>query len=429
MPPSHSSSSVSHTHERPEELSARARLWLHTRDPRALWPALDPNLLQPSADAIGRAVSSILRDQATNLGSPRGDDAYAIGIAALLSGTGPLLGHYVENGMLDVSDPLATILSRHLAQSRLRIERIAREVTPALSALFVAGLVPLVIKGFHTAHAYFVEPGLRPISDVDVVVRPSEIGRAESALRDAGFVPSHFTAKPYKRNWDPPGENERLWSLELFHARDRWRLDLHDGPSFGELPHLGLRLDAGLHSSNSWQVDGVPTRTPAQPFLTAILAAHLSTELHIRCLLRVVELVFVIRRDSDLGLLDWHGLEALLDESGGTRFVYPALSLAEQVAPGTVDPAFLSRARRASTPLARAVTARITPTYPILDDRPILAERLMWTTTPKHALKSVVDWINPIPDGSWREMVSLYHSRAVRLLAGRASWMAGGKRR
>jgi hypothetical protein len=416
------------TDDQPADLSARARAWWFRRDPRALWPALDPTLLQPSADAIGRAVASVLRGDRSTLGSPRGDDAYAIGIAALLTGTGPLLSYWVEQGSLDVSDAVARVLAKHLVHNRARIARIAREVRPALASFLVAGVMPTIIKGFHTSHVYFPEPGLRPISDVDVVVATDRVPQAEAALRAARFTASDVICKPYKRDWYPPGENGRIWSLELFDARDRWKLELHDGCNFGELPSFGLRLETERWSSRRWDVDGIPVQTPAQPLVTVILATHLAAELHSRCLLRVVELAFVIRRDRELGLLDWNELEALLTETGAHRFVYPAFALVERLVPGTIDQGVLGRARRASTTVARFVTDRLTPTFPILDDRPILAERLMWMQTREHAVRSIANWVNPEPGRPWRETLRLYHSRAVRALLGRASWTAGRRR-
>jgi putative nucleotidyltransferase-like protein len=406
-----------------DDLSARARAWLFARDPRTLWPALDRSLLQPSADAIGRAVASLVRGESTTLGAAGGQDAYAIGIAALLTGTGPLLGRWVEQRSLDVSGALADVLARHLAHGRMRVERIAREVAPALSCLVRAGVTPTVIKGFHAAHCYFPEPGLRPISDVDVVVTPADIPQAEVALRAAGFTPSPLIPWPYKRDWYPPDDDGRLWSFELFDARDRWKLEVHDGANFGELPSFGLRLDTRLRSGTPWHASGVPIRAPAQPLLTAILATHLSAELHTRCLLRVVELLFVIRRDRELALLDWDAFDALLDESRARRFVYPALSLVEKLLPGTIDSGFLSHARHASTRLARVVTDRLTPTFPILDDRPILAERLMWIASGRDAVQSIANWVNPVRGAPWRQTLNLYHSRLARLVSGRASWI------
>jgi hypothetical protein len=407
----------------PEELAARARAWWLTRDPRTLWPRVDPRMLQASGDAIGRTVSSLLAGRSTSLGSAAGVDAEVIGVAALLTGTGPLLGQWVERGSLDVSERLSSVLSRHLSHGRMRVKRISHGVAPALGALAKAAVVPMVIKGFHTAHRYFAEPGLRPISDVDLIIAPTEIRQAEAALQRVGFKASHIVNTPYKRDWYPPDDDRRLWSFQVFHARDRWKLELHDGANFGELPSVGLRLDVGPRASTRWCAGEIPVRAPAQPLTVALLAAHLSAELHQRCLLRVAELVLVVRRDQELRLFDWDAFEALLDESGADRFMYPALALVEQLAPGTVAPRILGRLRRASTRLARAVVQRLTPTSPILEDKPILGERLMWATNPRQATQLIASWVNPAPSGAWRDTLTVYHSRAVRLLAGRASWI------
>jgi hypothetical protein len=404
-----------------DDLSARARAWWLTRDPRVLWPDLDPSRLQPAADAIGHAVATRLSGDSTTLGEAGGSDAYAIGIAALLTGTGPLLGRWVEDGCLEVSDALASVLARHLNHGRMRAERIAREIAPALNALAMAGVTPTVIKGFHTAYHYFPEPGVRPISDVDVVVAPKEIRQAEEVLRAVGFTPSAFIVKPYKRDWYPPDDDGALWSFEVFDARDRWKLELHDGPNFGYLASFGFRLAGGIDSSRPWSVQGVPVLTPAQPLLTAVLAAHLSAELYTRRLLRLVELVYVIRRDREAGLLQWNAFEALLHDCDATRFVYPALSLVERLVPGTIDTGVLARGRRASTRLTRLVSDRFTATSRVLEDRFVLADALMWAASGPQVVRSVANWMNPLPGRPWREVVGLYHSRVRRLLSGRVA--------
>ena len=379
-------------------------------------------MLQPAADAIGDAVAARLRGESATLGAADGRDATAMGVAAHLSGTGPLLGYWVEEGMLDVSDPLATVLARHIAHARLRAKRITHGVTPALARLVAGGVTPVVIKGFHTSRTYFAEPALRPMADVDVIVATDEIPRAEEILSAAGFTPSPIIERPYKRDWYPPDDDGRLWSFEVFHERDRWKLELHDGVSFGYLARFGLRLDGGVQSGTTWHVGDVPVRVPTQPLLTAMLATHHSVELHASRLLRLVELTFVIRRDRELGTFAWDSFEALLDTSGTRRFVYPALSLVERLAPGTIDAGVLSRTRGASTRLTRLVAERITPTCPILEERRDVAERFMWTANGREVVQRIAHWLNPVPGAPWRDIRDLYHGRVRRLLSGRVSW-------
>jgi hypothetical protein len=403
------------------ERAARVRAWRRTRDPRALWPHLDPRLLEPAARSIGHVVAARLGDRAATLGAADGRDAYAIGIAALLTGTGPLLGRWVEDGSLDVSDALAAILALHLAHGRARVDRITRGLSAPLGRLVMAGVTPVVIKGYHTAHVYFPEPGLRPMSDVDLVVTPHEVPAVEEALRAAGFTPSGLVGQPYKRNWAPPDDDDRVWSFELFDARDRWQIEVHDGPNFGYLLDSGFRIDGGFQPTARWQIDGLPVQVAAQPLLTTLLAAHLSGEPHSRRLIRLVELVLVIRRDRPLGLLVWEALEDLLQRSDALRFVYPALALTEQLAPGTVDASLLARGRRASTRLTRLVTDRFTPAFPVLEDRLVLAARLMWVANPRDLARFTARWLNPYPGRPWRDAVEFSYSRVRRMLSGAGS--------
>jgi hypothetical protein len=410
--------------EPPDVLAERSRAWHATGDPRALWPGLDPRALQPAADAIGRAAAAILRGERGSLGASDGRDARALGIAALVSGMGPMLGHWIERGVLDASDPVAAVLARHLAHGRRRMERIARDVVPGLRALVDAGITPAIIKGFHTAHVYFPEPGLRPIADVDVVVTPDEFDRAAGPLGTAGFTGASGEMPLRKREWFPPDDDGRLRSLELWHARGRWSLELHDGYHFHEMPRYRVRPELVAGFGGSWAVGGVPVRVAAQPLLIVTLATHLSGELYSSRLLRLVELVLLVRRDRELGVLDWGGVADLLDRSGATRFAHPAFALVERLAPGTIDGAVLARTRRAASLLARRVSDRVTPTAPILEERVSIAQRMMWASGPADTMLRAIQMVAPIPHPGvgWGSTVRAYHRRVRRLLAGRVSW-------
>src|SRR4051812_27786520 len=181
-----------------DELRRRQYAWRSTQRPDALWPGLDGDVIQSAANAIGDAVVSVLRGERARLyfADDDGDTergARAVGVAALITGVGPLLGAWIERGELDAEQPIARVLARHLAHGRAREARIRAAVMPVLARMEQSGLQPGVIKGFHTAQVYFPEPGARPCSDVDVVVPPTAIPEAERMLRDAGFAPEGRT--------------------------------------------------------------------------------------------------------------------------------------------------------------------------------------------------------------------------------------------
>jgi hypothetical protein len=389
-----------------------------------LWPGLDVGLLPAAALAIERVVTHVLDDRVTSLGAADGSDAYAIGIAALISGTGPLLAYWLEEGKIDASVPLARILSKHLLHGRGRVRRIEREIAPALESLSLAGAEPGILKGFHTCHVYFPEPGLRPLADVDVYVEPDKLTRAGAALESAGFGPGSWSAD-FKTNWYPGGTIPPIRSLEFWHVRSPWRIELHSALAFGTLIRHGIHLENAMPVNDPWLWNGIPLLVSPQPLRFVSLAAHLSSELPASRLIRLIELIFVIRRDIASGEMSWESVTDLLERTGATRYAYPALTLAEQLVPGTVDSRLLALTRRRSTRIARAVVADLTPATPILHERVSLAERLMWEPGMVAIARRFLEMLKPGHGESMKQSLTIYFSRFRRLLAGRVSWRIG----
>ena len=404
-----------------DELRRREDTWHSTHRAEALWPGLDGTVIQAAADAIGAAVAGVLRGEPTRLAfAATGPDperrARAIGVAALLTGVGPLLGAWIERGELDAEPLLARLLARHLAHARAREMRIRTGVMPVLARMQGAGLEPGVIKGFHTAHAYFPEPGARPSSDVDVVVPPAAIAEAERLLGEAGYVAlRRVGTTSYKREWLPPGESSDVWSYELWHARSRWKLDLHDGLHFTEVLQY-VHTSQEPRFAQILTLDGVTLRVADPNELIAMLAAHASTELYQQRLLRLVELVLVVRRATALGTLEWRAVESSLAERGWLRFAYPMLALTERLAPHTVDAALLARSAAATTARAREVASTLSPTAPILGKSFSLRERLIWASGVRATMRWLWRMIAPLEGASRSGQLRTYRHRAMRLL-------------
>lgn len=402
----------------PQDLDARQRAWRATRDPAAIWPGLNLDALQHAADGIGSATAHVINGRVGMLPLAAGVDARVFGIAGLVTGMGPLLGWWLERGMLECDETVGDVFREHLAHARLRQKRITSGVSPALRALQLAGITPAIIKGFHTGRRYFPDPATRPLADVDIVVEPTEIPRAERALERAGFTPSARIEKPYKRNWYPPDHDGRVWSLELWHERSPWAIELHGGVSFEALFRNGARLDTRNGFGGIAHLAGIGARVATHPLLAALLAVHLSTELHSGRLLRAIELVFVARRDTAAGLLDWDAVAELLERSNAVRYAYPALALVEQIAPGTVWPTMLDRASRASTAAAKRVVLGLTPTSDIVERGVSMSQRLMWATTPLQVARRLAALVAPQPDADLRLVLAAYAGRARRFVSG-----------
>ena len=404
-----------------ETLRRREDAWHSTHRADALWPGLDAAMIQSAADAIGTTVAGVLRSESAPLTfATTGPDAErrarAVGVAALLTGVGPLLGAWIASGELETEMPIARVLARHLAHARAREVRIRAAVMPVLARMERAGLEPGVIKGFHTAHAYFPEPGARPFNDVDVVVPPAAIAQAERLLGEAGFVgEQRVGTSTYKREWLPPDGPGDVWSYELWHARSRWKLDLHDGLNFAAVLQ-NVATPQVPRFAHLLALDGVTLRVADPNELIALLAAHASTEIYSQRLLRLVELVLVVRRAKALGTLEWGAVESSLAERGSLRFAYPMLALTEQLAPDTVDAALLTRLSHATTARARAATSTLSPTAPILDESFSLSGRLIWASGLRATIRRLWRMIAPLEGASRSRQLRTYRHRAMRLL-------------
>jgi hypothetical protein len=408
------------------ELARRLERYDRSRDPADLWPDLT---LEARVAAV-REIERVARDVLAGAPAVRVDpddvhDPYAITIAAHTTGMGPLLGRWAEDGTVDARMLVREHLARHLLHARRRSERIEREVLPALDALIEHGITPVMLKGFVTARQYFEEPGTRRMSDVDILVDPAQVDQARSALHSAGFRPSGPARLPYKQDWVGPKVDEQVFSVELSDERSRWAVELH--ASLARVFHPGAvaQLDAVRGHTEPFEVEGrkLLALAPAVSLLT--LVCHCSQELYSSRLLRLVEIVRLIRS----GRVDWNEFLDMLRRSGAARYTYPAFVLAENLAPGTVDPRVLALARAESTWAARHTVSRLVPAGGSGDELGLLRQ-IMWTRGPVAILHRLLRLVWPATVGSGpSNVLPSWRVRARQLRAGLLSIRAPDERR
>jgi len=91
---------------------------------------------------------------------------------------------------LGVDDDLTGRLKGAYRQAWARNHRIMNDVRPALSSLSKSGIRTLILKGAPLALAYYQNVALRPMDDVDIAVRRSDVWKALHTLSEIGFSPS-----------------------------------------------------------------------------------------------------------------------------------------------------------------------------------------------------------------------------------------------
>jgi hypothetical protein len=369
------------------DVTDRLARFAASRDPRALWPTLSESALSNARRAIATVVKAVLAEDAPpSLDADTDADAYALKVAAHTTGTGALLGRWVDDGRVKAADPVRSLLARELEQGRKRAARVERELLPALDALLASGVTPIVIKGFHTGRVYFDEPGLRPGADVDLIVPPKQIPIAEAALAAAGFAPSpRRSLDPFEVHWRRMDIDGRVFSVDGIDARNKWEIDLHN--SFARLiAGQNVRLDDDLRQVVPFQVAGRALLAPKQPLLLAYSACHIASDLRSMRLLRLFEFVQVARIDHAKRLLDWDQVSALLRHAGAARFAVPAFELAERLSPGVVPQRVLTISRLAASRSINVTVAELS-----VEGGPVgrtsIMHYLMWVRNPMDLLR------------------------------------------
>jgi hypothetical protein len=393
--------------------------------PAYVWPDVPIAQWRSSLEAIETVVARILiSDPAPPtpvpcLLPPSGADARAVGIASFTSGTGPLLGRWVEDGRLLVPPDLADILALHLAHGRRRAVRMRAMLHEALDALAAEGVRATVLKGAHTGSAYFPEPGTRPAADIDLSVRPDQVAAASAAMTRLGYLPRVQHTHPYRCDWVRP-DTGLPTSLDLSHEENPVSIEVHAGldRNYGVRRLSFAPYDASLIAP--WNEYG-EALVPTQPLLFAYLAAHASEELHRIQLLRLIELVLVARRDFKTPA-HWSALRELVRSLEAGRFLYPAVALAARFVPGSIDAETLADLEADAPQRMRDVVARLHPATAQRLEGLSIAERFIWARGPIEMIKRAAFLLWPARS---RSLGTIYAERLWRVLRGRISLGSG----
>ncbi|HEX2080342.1 MAG TPA: nucleotidyltransferase family protein [Longimicrobium sp.] len=394
-----------------DEVERRFRQARERGTPRWLWPELPVERWMAGRREIVRVAGELLAGRPARLDAGDAVGAEALGIAAFTLGMGALLGHWIERGSLQARPSTAALLRLHLEHGRARAERAAAELDAALAVLAAAGATATVIKGMHTARAFFPEPGTRPMTDIDLVIDPEHVPAAERALAAAGYqrLRGDFQRHPYHADWRPPGHSGRDASLALAHRDNPLTVNLH--ASFDRTTGTGTLRMGTPGPGDTAAMPGVrtPSRVLAGPFLLATLAAHAAEHRENLLLVRVVELVLAMRAGADVT-----ALRAFLDARRMAHHVYPALALAERLAPGTVDAELLAFLEARSGARVRKVVEALDLSALQRLDQPVAGGRTLAVRGPADRARAVLTWL--VPHRSPARLAAAYRSRLERLI-------------
>lgn len=131
---------------------------------------------------------------------------------------GPLLHHALEHA--EVPHAVRDQLNRGRRENTLRNLGIYGELVKVARLLDAAGIDFVALKGAYLAKFAYKEPGLRPMRDLDLLLRPNQAVEAFELIRKQGYEPL-FEGSPEAyfadRKHLPPLKGKSGVSIELHH--------------------------------------------------------------------------------------------------------------------------------------------------------------------------------------------------------------------
>ncbi len=141
----------------------------------------------------------------------------------------------------------------------MRNAQLAGELEEVVTALQHAGVPVIVLKGGALAWTVYADPALRPMTDLDLLVRPEQMAQAGAALAAAGFALSGPAA-------DPP-----LPFRQRFGGGLDWQRDRHGRTTRLDVQHHLVGVD---FLRSAFPVDTDALWEAALPLPLGVLGTH-----------------------------------------------------------------------------------------------------------------------------------------------------------
>lgn len=231
------------------------------------------------------------------------------------------------------------------ADIRERTRRMLGNAVELLSALEARGVAAIPLKGAVLAARYYPDPLLRPLTDLDILVRVRDLVSAGTVLAGLGYRLHSRSAEDvvYLRGeWQGHG-----WSPNNVHP-----VELHYVVR-EEYAGLAFELSEGIwrSSARSAYWEGLEALQPSVVALLLHVCAHMTSDWLIRRgrLYQIADLQAIACK---MGSHDWEAFGAAIAPANA-RFVYPALAFALTYADLPVPAGLLEQLRALAPPLLR----------------------------------------------------------------------------
>jgi len=258
----------------------------------------------------------------------------------------PWLHGRIRSDAVPIPDAARDSLAALDALSRGRTARMLDAAVELIAALRVEDIDAVPFKGAVLAPLYYADPLMRPLADLDLLVRERAARRGLAVLERLGYAYYSRSAEDfvYLR-----GERK----ANVWHPDNVQPVELHFRIC-EEYAGLAYDLTEAMWASAGRRAywNGSQALIPNPPMLLHHLCAHTTSDWLIQRgkLMEIGDVQIAASRLSDG---DWQAFLAAISPHGA-RFVYPALAIADRYAPGLLPEAVLSDLRERVAPPVRA---------------------------------------------------------------------------
>lgn len=220
--------------------------------------------------------------------------------------------------------------------SHVAYDTLCRSLTEILEVFHKAGIKVILLKGIYLAQFVYRDAGVRPMSDIDIMVKKDDLQKAESLLLHLGY------------SNEKEGEEITTWHHlpAFFHPKTKVKLELH-----WAIQHLFWRYRIDL--------DGIWERAHVIPmhgidryvFSLEDLLLHISLHATYHHKLRDMGLIPYCDMATIIGHhkheIDWDKLQARAHEWGMAKYLHLSLCLAGDIIGASVPDHIVSAFRTA----------------------------------------------------------------------------------
>ncbi len=256
---------------------------------------------------------------------------------ALACNLAPLLFYNLRHdGRLDQVPPAAReCLSAEYYASVRRHLLFEAELQPVLVALLAQGITPVLLKGIVLAETTYPDTGLRPMADVDLLVKPADLPGIVRVLQPLGFGGADSLAADHD-----------FFNGELSFAKgahqEMLTLEFHQ-----DLVHSwNFTAPLALDTAGFWQrtqplvITDQPVKQLALEDMLLHLCLHRAMHHGFTGLPGYVDITWSVHRWQDQ--IDWAALTARARGLQASTAVFVALQLAHDLLGAAVPPAVLA---------------------------------------------------------------------------------------